>query len=167
MDITPKKTEQAHSEPKSPSNFFYLFEWKSENKKINDNSFKILVIIFLFLFLFLLVWQKNFFGSTAVIMVIFTLIIGSGKDEIVECSILREGIKIKKELFPWKNLNSFYIFQDNPEIYIKTKKGILQNIVVPINIEDAEKIRNIINKFIPEKEAQRSFSDLVLKKLGF
>jgi hypothetical protein len=144
-----------------------LFEWKFQKKSQVNKGLLIGVFIFLFAAMGLLLWQENYFGSFVILMIVFLIFMLQSGEEEVNYAILKRGIKIKKEIFPWKNLESFWVFEEIPEIYVKTKKAFISHISLQIKKEDGGKIRNILLEFLPEKETQLPLSELIFKRLGF
>jgi hypothetical protein len=143
-----------------------LFEWKIQNKPQPNVYFQVGALIFLLIVATFFFWQKNYFGAMAILMVIFLIFISQREKEEIYCAITKKGMRVKNELFPWENLESFWIFEDTSEIYLKNKKAILQQVSIPIRFLDAKKIRKLLLGFLPEKEVQRSLSEIFARKLG-
>jgi hypothetical protein len=128
----------------------------------------VFVIVFLIIITIILFLQKNLFGGIAILMAVFLILMMQiNSKEKITYTILQGGIKIGKETFPWKNLKSFWIFENIPQIYIKTKGTMVQNISLPIEEKNIEKTREMLLEFLPEKEATISLSEIIFKKLGF
>lgn len=144
-----------------------LFEWRSKKKPQASPYFQVFSVIFLIATaVFLLFLQKNYFGTVAILMVLLLIFMLQQKEEEIYCAITKRGLRVKNEIFPWQNLERFYIFENLSELHFKPKKSILQKISVPINKKDSSKIKKIILQFIPEKEIQISLSEIIVRKLG-
>lgn len=160
-----KKKKERQLSPLEDANI--LFEWQIQKKLQVNIYLQFGVVIFLLIVVGFLFWQKNYFGSFTILIIILLIFLLKKEGGEINCAILNHGIRLKNEFFPWKNLESFWIFEDNiPEIYLKTKKAFVQNIPIPIKIKDAKKIKSILIKFLPEKKTQRSLSDIILRTLG-
>lgn len=114
----------------------------------------------------LFLYQKNYFGVLTIVMVMFLIFFAQQGNEEIHCAISKRGFKIKNELFLWENIKSFWIFEGISELCFRIKKGVVQNISVPIKIEDKERIKKILSNFLPEEETQRSLSEIIVKKIG-
>lgn len=165
LDNIKKERENDHS---SVDNLKTLFEWEIKKSAQQSIALKMAVIVFLIIITIILFLQKNLFGGIAILMAIFLIfMMQTNNKEKIKYAILRGGIKIGKETFPWRNLKSFWIFENIPQLYIKTKGNLVQNISLPIEEKNIEKIREILLDFLPEKETTISLSEIIFKKLGF
>lgn len=164
IDVQKRKT---NSTSLPNEDFKVLFEWKIQKKSQINKGLLIGVFVFLLATAGFLFWQGNYFGAFVIFMAIFLIVMFQGGEEEIDYAILKRGVKIKKEIFPWKNLESFWVFEEIPEVYLKPKKAFIQNISLIIKKENAKKIRNILLKFLPEKETNISLSEMIFKKLGF
>ena len=142
-----------------------LLQWREENKN-KDKNWQIGVTIFLGLCFLFFFWQKNYWGSLLV-LIIFLLIFSLGKrKENILFAISNKGVRVEREIFPYKNLESFWIFEEPCEIYLKTKRAYLQYVTIPLPKEYFNTAKEILSKFLPEKEAERTLLDTIARKIG-
>jgi len=142
-----------------------LLQWREENQN-KDKNWQIGITIFLgvcFLFFF---WQKNYWGSLLV-LIIFLLIFSLGKrKENILFAITNRGVRVGREIFPYKNLESFWIFKEPCEIYLKTKRAYLQYVTIPLPKEYFNTAKEMLSRFLPEREAERTLLDTIARKIG-
>jgi len=142
-----------------------LLQWREENQN-KDKNWQIGITIFLgvcFLFFF---WQKNYWGSLLV-LIIFLLIFSLGKrKENILFAITNRGVRVGREIFPYKNLESFWIFKEPCEIYLKTKRAYLQYVTIPLPKEYSNTAKEMLSRFLPEREAERTLLDTIARKIG-
>lgn len=163
-NIDLKKTEKETPSPTEDLNA--LFDWRLKRKNQGNPYFQLGALIFLLIIGGFFFWQKNYFGTIAILGSIFLIFLSQKREEEIYCAILKGGIRVNNELFSWKNIESFWIFEEAEEIYFKTKKAFVQNVPVPILKEDSGKIKNLLKTFIPEKKAQISLSEIIIRNLG-
>lgn len=172
-----KEEESAELKPED-----ILLKWEATETHEADPVWQIGAIIFISLAALFFAFEGNYFGVALIIISLLLLIILPYQKEKKEIIISNKGILIDKELFPWDKLESFWIFEDPPELYIKNNKGAISLLDIPISEGDGllsegdrtkqsgknnrEKIKEEITKFLPEEELERSFIDTVAKKLG-
>ncbi len=139
--------------------------WK-ESKKIKKAQ-KIFVISLFFISIFFLFFQKNILGALLIILFLLAnLQFKKQKEKFFK--ITSKGIIINKEIFLWKDIESFWIFEEPIfEISFKLKKGIPSFLFLPYPKEKKEYIEKILLQYLPQKEHHLSFFDVIAKKLGF
>jgi len=111
--------------------------------------------------------DKNYWGAGMVIVISFLIFLFPYCQKEQSFAILKNGIKIGNEMFPWDCLESFWIIEEEPfEIYIKHKRNFPGNIILPFNKKDVNKIKHILSGYLPEQEIKRNFIDKVFRKIG-
>jgi len=159
IDLKKKVPERTVEKP--------LLSWEIEEKMTREKSWQIGLIIFLIICFLFILWQKNYFGLVLIFVVAFLLFFPSRKKEKTYFAILKRGVQREREIFPWRNIKSFWISDNPPEIYLKSKKTYLPyHIIFPLPQEYIERARRLISKFIPEKETEKHLFDVLNKKLG-
>lgn len=144
-----------------------LLEWNIKETKSINQSWKIGIMIFLILSFAFFLWQKNYFGAMLIFLIAYLIFYLPRKKEKNYFAITDKGALIEKEIFPWGNLESFWVFAEPAEIYFKSKKSYLSYIIFPLPKEHLNNAREILLSFLPEKEAERNFFDVMSKKIGF
>ena len=92
----------------------------------------------------------------------FTIMLYSARPaEIISASISTQGVTVKKDLYPWANIKSFWIFEKSykKEISLELKRQFMPFLKIPLGDIEPAKVREILLKFIPEKEQEESFID--------
>jgi hypothetical protein len=116
-------------------------------------------------------FTKNYVFAIVIILSVFSLYIWSQKEpRKYKFKINPKGITIGKNTYSYDNLKSFWIFYDPPKIKylsVESKKIIMPRIVIPIGEEDPNKIRELLIKFLPEKEQEESLTDVLGRHLRY
>lgn len=91
------------------------------------------------------------------------------KPELVTFSISTQGIKIKNNLYPLKEIDSFAIKDDKKpyKLMIESGRMIFPHIVIPLSHVDPEEVRDFLADFIPEVDFEESLVDKLSEQLGF
>ena len=132
-----------------------LFEWNARWQKVSGKYILgagILALLIIGYF----IWQKNYFGALVIFLcfVAFYLQYGPKREES-SFALKENGIRAENSFFEYKNLKNFsinYQAEGTKELKIISKKKFMPEIVIPIGNADPTKIREIILKFLPEKE---------------
>lgn len=160
MKITDVSKNINNEEPQA-----VLFKWNYKGENI-DKKWQISISVFLVLCFALFLWQKNNFGAILILIILFLIFMLPSQKKEQYFTILKRGVGIGNEVFPWENLESFWIFEDPPELYIKNKKMFPSYLTLPLNKQDIGRVKNILLNYLPEKETERSINDIISKKLG-
>lgn len=121
------------------------------------------------------IFSANYLGAFLFLLSAFTvfMIIYNRKKKTpaeVQCKIRSQGVQLGNILYPYENLQSFWIFYDPPyhkEISIRSQKTLMDHIKIPVGDEDPVKIREILLEFLPEKQQEESFVDIFARNIGF
>lgn len=141
-----------------------LFEWETpeyiEHKKGTDWYWWLsLIVVGLLIFA---AYERSFLFVIFVVLGWFTIMLYSAKPpEIIRISIAQQGVIVGENMYLWTNIKSFWIFEKiyKKEISLELKKAFMPYLKIPLgNIEPAT-VREILLKFIPEKEQEESLID--------
>lgn len=114
---------------------------------------------------------KDYLFALLLLVSISTIIIMSIKDPLaINISIDKRGVLVDKDLYPFTNLESFWIDtidKNNPKIILKSQKTIMPPIIIPIENYNYMDIRDILLEFLPEVEMNEPLSHKIMDKLGF
>ena len=93
----------------------------------------------------------------------------SKKPNIVEYSINDRGVVIGDRLYPFLELESFWIEHEHhePHILIKSQKFFMPYLHIPIDEVNPEDVRTVLLKYIAETEHAEPVSLKLLERLGF
>jgi len=118
------------------------------------------------------IWLHNF------IFAIFILISGASlimftmrPPQEVTFAIETKGITMGRDLYPWKDIKSFNIKNNDHDSYakllIETSNHFLPIYTLPFSKEMVNEIKETLLKVIPRSEINESQSMLFMEKLGF
>lgn len=114
---------------------------------------------------------KQIVTALTFLMLGFTVYIFSlKKPRQIKCSITYQGIVVDNIVYPFSDLESFWIFYEPPDfkvISLKHKKPYLPFIQIPTGDQDPMKIRQILLDLLPEIEQEEPFSDRLARYLKF
>ena len=147
-----------------------LLEWEApeypEHKK-NADWYWYLALIAVLLLIFA-VYQRSFLFGALIIIGWFTIMLYSARSpRIIKISIEEQGIFVEQNLYQWLNVKSFWIFNNKKEISLELKKTIALHAKIPLGETNPQITREIILKFIPEKEQEESLIDNLSDLLKF
>ena len=143
-----------------------ILKWEDKTKAGLDKNWKIGIIIFSIISFSFFIWQKNYFGALLILIICFIIFFLPKKKRNETFLISKEGVVIENEIFPYKNLKSFWIFDDSYELYLKSKKSYLPYIIVKLPENSFDEIEKMLLSFLPKEEATRSIFDFIAKKIG-
>lgn len=105
-------------------------------------------------------YERSFlFGVLVVVGWFTTMLYSTRPPKIIKISISENGIQIEQNLYPWTNIKSFWIFSEKGELLLELKKTLMPHMKILLGEMDPKIAREIISKFIPEKEQEESFID--------
>ena len=114
--------------------------------------------------------MNNIIFAILIVVSSFTLsLFASKKPKIVEISIDNIGITVDNTLYPFANLESFWIEtrEHHPKILVKSKKIFMPFIVIFIGDIEIEKVRETLSRHLPEEEHIEPFLEKLLIYFGF
>lgn len=144
-----------------------LFTWKAALSKEIDKKWYFGLLSFCLLLIIIAVWRRNYVGAVCLLIIGSLIYILSNREEEEKNFIIQQnGIQVGNELFRFEKLDSFCFFDDPLELCIKRKNNSGGNIIFPIRSrEDLYKIRSVLLKFLPEKEIELGFMDILRRKI--
>ena len=114
--------------------------------------------------------MKNFLFVLIVVLAAFLIYIQAKKHpRKIKIFLTEKGITIEEKNYDWKEFRSFWIFQE-PEIKslsLISKKITQPQIYIPLNEQSPEKIKEVLIKFLPEKEQEESLIDAITRRIRF
>ncbi len=159
-----KKTKKAINLPLKWSTLEYEY-----NKKSTD-WFWAIIILTLAVAITSFILKNLIFGILTIISG-FTIILYAIRRPLkVEFSITNRGVQIENKLYQYNDLESFWIHYDPPtkkDISLKSKKLLMPYIKIPLGDEDPNTIRELLLRFMQEKEHIEPFMDILMRNLKF
>ena len=82
-------------------------------------------------------------------------------------SVLSKGVWAGKKFYEFSEFKSFWVFEKGggEELSLEAVKGLIPFVRLPLGEAGANKIRAVLNNFLPEAEHKELFSDHVLRIL--
>ncbi len=169
-----KKPEDAQKNGNSVQNNSPLLEWVAPEfiKYHKEPGWFMIGGLIAFGFLLFALFTKNFIFALIIVLASFTIFIWTQKEpKKIAFSVTPKGILInKKNLLVFGDLKSFWIFNEPSEvkyISVESKKVFMPRIAIPLGEQHPEEIRQVLSKFLPEKEQEKSLIDALGKHLRY
>lgn len=110
------------------------------------------------------------FGILAGISGVSLALFGVKKPRFLDFGITVRGVQVGDKIFPYSELESFWLHYDPPfikSLSLKSKKTFMPHIQIPLGDADPNAIREILLKFIKEKEHKTLLADSLIKKFRY
>ncbi|MBI3335819.1 MAG: hypothetical protein HY001_04995 [Candidatus Portnoybacteria bacterium] len=117
------------------------------------------------------IWSKDI-TLVAVALLAGLLFWHFGKQEPkeIEFAIRQDGIQVGPLLYRYRSLESFWVFHEPPhinELVLRTKKAFIPLVHLNLGSEDPEKVKEALEKFLPEKEEAYPISHILAHIIGY
>ena len=123
------------------------------------------------IFLAFAICTKNFIFALIIILASFSIFIwAQKKPRKIMFSLTPKGLKIEENIYAFDSLKSFWIFYEPPEIKylsVESKKIFMPRIIIPLNEENPNKIREFLIKYLPEEKQRESLIDILARRLRY
>lgn len=110
------------------------------------------------------------FGVLIIISGVSIAFFGLKKPRFLDFGITARGVQVGDKIFPYSELESFWLYYDPPfikSLSLKLKKTFMPHIQIPLGDADPNAIREILLKFIKEKEHKSLLADSLIKKFRY
>lgn len=159
-------------------NKFEKIEWSEleyEEKERSVDWFWALGVIVVAGSIASILFKNYFFAMLLIISGIMLGFFAIKKPEVVPYELNNKGFKIKNRLYPFDTIKSFYVQIKvpnteiiKPTLFIKSDRILLPVLSIPIEINSAKKIREImLSQKIVEEVMKEHPSDKIMENLGF
>jgi hypothetical protein len=140
-----------------------------EHKEKNVDWFWALGIIIFAGTITSFIYENYFFAGVLLVGGILMGYFAQKEPETLYYELNENGIKIKDQLYPYKNIKSFWVATEKkPTLFIKTSRFFLPTIMLTINNNVADKIKKIlIDQEIPEEEMKEPMADALMDFIGY
>ncbi|RJQ13729.1 hypothetical protein C4553_02435 [Candidatus Parcubacteria bacterium] len=112
---------------------------------------------------------KNFLFAIFIFFAALAIFVHALQEpRVISFKITARGIVISDRLYPFEELESFWIIYEPPhikELIIKSKRILMPQINIPIGDENPVKIRQALLEFLTEKEQKHSLIDSISRWL--
>ncbi len=163
------ETEESGQKDSAPTKI----EWTASEfiKYKRDKSWFILPGLVALALAVIAIILKNFLFTVGIIIAAFVIYLYAVKEpRKIKFSISGKGIQIDKQIFPFEDLKSFWIFYNPPEIKelsVRSKKMFIPYIKLPLGDQNPAEVRKLLLRFIPERKHQESAVDTWTRRLRF
>ncbi|OHB08669.1 MAG: hypothetical protein A2W64_02040 [Candidatus Zambryskibacteria bacterium RIFCSPLOWO2_02_39_10] len=147
-----------------------LHQWRAleYNHSKKSASWSISIIIFAILFFIIGIWKYDITIIALAILGGFTILrFGRKKPKNIIFTIRNDGIQINNKLYEYKNLQSFWIFEEHNELVLHSQKKLIPLIHINLNNEDKKHIKDLLLKFLPIKEENYPIYDIFARFIGY
>ena len=122
---------------------------------------------------------KNYLLIIIVVLAVFIVFSNKNKKpELINFRLDNDGLYIERKFYPYDSFESFWIFparsgspergetqiDEKYELALRYKRHLAPLLIAPFHNNDEQKIRRILNKYLPESEEQESLIDLLRKR---
>ncbi len=116
-----------------------------------------------------IIFGNYFFAALLVLGGALLVFFANKKPDVVSYELNDQGLKIRTRLYPYENIKSFWVeTRTAPTLFIKSERGFMPILSVPIDPTTAEEIHNIFTfKEIPEEEMREHPSEKIMDYFGF
>ena len=138
-----------------------LFRWQSFSRPYTKRSAKWFIYTFLLVatILLILLFVREFFIIAPVLALAFVAyILATVPPELVENEITTQGINTASHSYLWDELDDFWIIEKDgfTVLYIDTFVRWPRRLIVLINTQDKEKVKEILARYIPYRQLPKT-----------
>jgi len=160
-DVKNLQSEIHRMEGAKQKNVKALFRWQSFSRPYTKRSAKWFVYTFLlvaFLIIILLFVREFFIIAPVLALAFVAYILSTVPPEIVENEITTQGINSANHSYIWEELDDFWIVQKRgfTLLQIDTFLQWPRRLLLLINEQDQEKIKEILARYIPYRELPKT-----------
>lgn len=162
----------SRNETQSKKQHINLFSWSVPEYESREYSIHWFLIIGAVALVFVLVGIVNgniFFAVLIGLAYAVMVFYAKRAPRDLNIVITQEGVSLGTAFHPFKELQSFWIFKssDVRELSLETGHTMIPFVRIPLGDVDIARLRTCLSGFLPEKEHQELFSDVVTRSIGF
>ncbi len=111
----------------------------------------------------------NFLLTVIILLGAFSVILLAKRPpEKITVSISNKGIRVKNSFFPFANLNSFAVDQDEPaRLLVYTSRLFAPAVYLPLEQISPEQVRSLLGRYLPEVEYEESLTEKIMELIKF
>ncbi len=150
-----------------------LISWEAEEYTYTPKTKDWYWVVFILTFGLVVVayFLNNFLFGVFVLIAGFTVALyGAKRPRTVRFAVLAQGIQVDKKIYTFRSLKSFWIHYDPPhkkEVSLVSKKLLVPRITLPLGDTDPNQVREVLIKFLREREHHESLVENLAKYLNF
>lgn len=161
QDLSSLQDEIHHLEGKKQKAVKTLFRWQAFSRPYTRRSPKWFVYTFLLVatILLVLLFVREFFIIAPVLSLAFlAYVLASRAPEIIENAITTQGVNNHNHSYIWEEMDEFWFTQKNgfTLLHIETYLQLPVQLILLINKDDREKIKEILARYIPYRELPKT-----------
>lgn len=160
--------------PKKEKNVLSLpFKWTALEYEYFSKSADwlwMICILTIGIFITAVILGNFLFGVLALVSGFAIVIFSVKRPASVVFTLSGRGVQIGHKLYPYNELESFWVHYAPPFkkiISLKSKKFFMPYLKIPLGDTDPNVVRDLLIKFIKEKEHEESFIDILMKIFKF
>ena len=115
-------------------------------------------------------WGNFLFSILILVAAGAMTLLAAKQPEIVPFGVMTRGVRLGDKLYPYSNLESYYINEEDPEgpqLLLKSKKFHMPLLAMPIPEEYIDEIEMLLRDRLPEEELQEPLAHKILEIFGF
>src|SRR3990167_2085115 len=160
-EVTRLQEEIHRLEGKKQKSVKSLFRWQSFSRPYTKRSAKwfVYTLLLVAIILLVLLFVREFFIIAPVLAFAFiAYILATVPPEIVGNEITTQGINNASHSYLWNELDDFWIIEKNgfTILYIDTFIQWPRRLIILINDQDKEKIKDVLARYIPYRELPKT-----------
>ncbi len=133
---------------------FYSWHFPEFEKQVRSSAWYISVAVLTLIFLFLAFLDNNFLFAVIIVMAVVIIFLQSGKEpQDLKIEITEGGVKIEDKIYPYKDINKFFIIYEPPQIsnlYLDLKSNLKPRVTIPLMNQNPVNIRDTLLLFLDE-----------------
>jgi len=150
-----------------------LFSWRAPEYFYNEKGggwYAALGALTVVLLVLAYLLNNFLFGVLIIVSSFAVALYGARRPKTVLFALTEQGLRIENRLYPYDNIQSFWMHYDPPrskEMTIIFKKGVMPRLSIPLEDADPNEIRDIFIKHVDEEPHEETFSDTLGRYLRF
>lgn len=144
-----------------------LMSWTAPEFEVYEKSFWwyiIAAILDISIVAYALISNNPIMAITFILVGIVGYIYLQKDPQMIKFAITPDGVIAGKEIYPFENMYSFWIFYEPPHVKtlsLHTKAGMFPYVHIPIDDQDPVKIHSLLTEYIPEIKQEHSIIDSI------
>lgn len=160
-------SQQKNTRPHEETEILRGISWEAKEHVPTKRNKKILILLSFFLFLIILyalLTQSPIMAITFILIGVMVYINLNHESKSLLFSLDTEGVHIGRELYPYENIYSFWIFYEPGKrkyLSLHTNGDLTPYVHIPIGDEDPLIIRKTLLQFLPEEKHSVRLIDII------
>lgn len=146
-------------------------EWTAleyEDKERSKDWFWALGVIVVTASIASIIFANYFFAALIVLSGTMLGFFAIRKPQTIPYELNVKGLRAGTRLFTYETINSFWVQEINPTLFIKSERFFMPIISIPIESNMIAEVHEIFtSQNIPEEEMKEHASDKIMESLGF